>query len=70
VYRRPLCGRFGPWLVAGLCSWELAALTPRSPVPTLTSVCRTRRAVAVLLLAALFHHWMIEETPCSLTNTG
>ncbi len=58
--RRPLFGRHGRVVVAVLCGWELVALTPGCPLPTLSQVVRSHPPVGVLLLGLLAHHWFVE----------
>jgi hypothetical protein len=58
--RRPLFGAHGRKVVAFLCGWELVALVPGSPVPTISNVVDRHRWVGATLLFILGHHWFIE----------
>lgn len=58
--RRPLFGRHGRKVVAGLCGWELVALLPGSPVPTISHTVNERKLLGVALLGMLAHHWYVE----------
>lgn len=60
--RRPLFGRHGGLVVAGLCGYELAALCPRSPFPPLTRIVHRYPPVGFLLVAVLAHHLLLERT--------
>lgn len=60
--RRPLFGRHGHRVVAFFCGWELVALCPGSPVPTLSQVVKRHPSVGVLLLSLLGHHWFVEQS--------
>lgn len=59
MWRRPIPHGI-PIIVAG-CSYELVALIPGSPVPTISTLVRRRRSLGVLLLLALTHHLLLEE---------
>lgn len=59
--RRPLFGRHGRMVVAALCGWELVALAPGSPVPTLSECVKRHPVFGAVLLGALIHHWYLEE---------
>lgn len=66
--RDPLLGPHGRKVVVVLCGWEIAALAPRSPLPTLSRVVQAHPSLGVLLIALLAHHWWVEvpeikETP-------
>lgn len=58
--RRALFGRHGRKVIGGLCGWELVALLPGSPVPTISALVERKRAVGVVLLGLLTHHWFVE----------
>lgn len=58
--RRPVFGPHGRKVVAFLCTWELSALTPGSPIPTVTETVRRVKPFGVLLLGLLAHHWYLE----------
>jgi hypothetical protein len=58
--RRPLFGRHGRKVVAGLCAWELVALVPGSPVPTISHTVSKKKPVGWALLGMLAHHWYLE----------
>lgn len=58
--RRELLGPAGPWVVRLLCGYELVALAPRSPLPTISTVVRRHPPVGVLLLGLLAQHWFLE----------
>lgn len=60
--RRPLFGRHGRTVVALFCGWELVALAPGSPVPTLSECVKRRPWVGALLVGALLHHWYLEQS--------
>lgn len=59
-WRRPMFGRRSPYVVAGFCAWELAALLPGARIPTFTSLIRRYPAGGVALLALLAHHFFVE----------
>lgn len=61
--RNPLFGRHGTLVVAGGCIYEVLALLPGSPLPTLTELCRRHPAVKWALTGALVHHWHLEAIP-------
>lgn len=60
VVRRPAFGRHGNKVIAGLCSWEIIALVPGSPVPTISETVERHRWFGWLLLFLLGHHWYLE----------
>lgn len=60
--RRPVFGRHGPWVVRALCSYELVALLPGSPFPTLTKISDRHRWLKWGLVGVLGHHLFIEVT--------
>ena len=57
---RPIFRNQGSKIVATFCLWELIALTPGSPVPTISATVRKHRIFGVILLAALADHWYLE----------
>lgn len=59
--RQPAFGPHGRKVVAALCGWELAALPPGSPFPTLSSMVKRYPAVGFALLGLLVHHWYLEN---------
>lgn len=58
--RRPLFGRHGRKVVALLCGWELVALFPGSPVPTISHTVEHHKVFGAVLLGLLAHHWFLE----------
>lgn len=60
VVSRPAFGPHGRKVIAGLCGWELAALIPGSPVPTISQTVRSHPTFGWVLLALLGHHWFVE----------
>ncbi len=60
VVRRPALGRHGRKIIAGLCSWEVAALVPGSPLPTISATVRHHPSFGWVLLGLLGHHWFVE----------
>lgn len=60
VARRPPFGRHGRKVVALLCAWELVALIPGSPIPTVSETVDRHPWFGVLLLGLLSHHWYVE----------
>lgn len=60
VLHQPLLGRWGRKVVAGLCTWEVVALVPGSPVPTISATVDRHPWFGLLLLALLTHHWYVE----------
>ncbi|MFZ5863027.1 MAG: hypothetical protein ACOYXR_09335 [Nitrospirota bacterium] len=60
AYRRPLLGRFGPYIVAGVCGYELAALAVDG-VPTVSDMVRRHPLLGVGVLVMLAHHWFVEQ---------
>lgn len=78
-HHRALFGRFGRTVVATLCGYETLAITTGT-VPTITTLVHIYRqndrplpirSLAALgglfILAALGHHWYIENPDCSCT---
>lgn len=59
--RRPAFGPHGRKVVAFLCAWELLALIPGSPIPTVSATVDRRPFVGALLLGLLAHHWFVEQ---------
>ena len=49
-------------VVAGLCAYEVAALSPWTRLPTLTELGRRHPAVKYALEAMLLHHWHLERS--------
>lgn len=49
--------RHGRKVIAFFCGWELLALIPHSPVPTISSVVDVHPWVGWVLLGALGYHW-------------
>lgn len=49
----------GRKIVAGLCTYEVAALFTQ--LPTLSELVRRRRLLGVGLLGLLAHHWFLER---------
>lgn len=60
--RSPLFGRYGHAVVAVGCVYEVLALLPGSPLPTLTELGRRHPAVKWSLTGALVHHWHLERS--------
>lgn len=58
--RRSPLGPYGRKVVAGLCAWEIVALAPKSPVPTISETVDKFPPFGLVLLALLTHHWYIE----------
>ncbi len=58
--RQPLFGRHGKGVVAFFCGWELIALAPGSPVPTLSETVKRAPVVGVVIMGLLAHHWFVE----------
>ena len=65
--RRALLGPLGPWVVRVLCAWELVALMPGSPVPTVSETVDRHPWFGLLLVGLLAHHWFVETVPCPST---
>lgn len=63
LVRRPALGPHGRKVIAGLCTWEIVALLPNSPIPTISATVEKKRVFGVVLLALLGHHWFIEQHP-------
>lgn len=57
---RPAFGPYGHKVVAFLCSWEIAALVPHSPLPTISATVRRFPPFGWILLVLLGHHWFLE----------
>lgn len=60
VATRPVFGRHGKKVVGGLCGWELVALIPGAPIPTLTAIVKKVHPVGFIILGLLAHHWYVE----------
>jgi hypothetical protein len=62
-HRRCILGRHGPLVVTALCAYEIAALTPRSPLWPITKIARRYPPLGVALVLAFGHHllWELEE---------
>lgn len=61
-WRKPIGGRHGKWLIVGGCAYELLSLLAEDPrVPPFTELNRRNRLVGLGLLAALGHHFYIEQ---------
>lgn len=60
VLRRPPFRHHGRKVIAAFCSYELASLVPKSPLPTISEMVRRRPVVGLMLLALLSHHWFLE----------
>lgn len=58
--RRPVLGRHGKPVVAFFCGWELLALTPGSPVPTLSETVKRFPVLGIAIMSLLAHHWFVE----------
>lgn len=58
--RRPLFGPHGRIVVGVFCGWELVALPPGSPVPTISEVVKRHPFFGAVLLSGLIHHWYLE----------
>jgi len=58
--RRSPLGSHGRKVIAFLCAWELLALAPGSPVPTISQTVERYPLFGVLLLSLLAHHWFVE----------
>ena len=56
----PLLGRYGTYVVGGLCGFEIVGLFPGSPSPTISQLVKRHPAVGLMILAALVHHWFLE----------
>lgn len=59
-HRRCIFGRYGSHVVSGLCAYEIAALTPRSPLPPITTFCRRWPPLGWALWLAFGHHLFLE----------
>lgn len=59
--RRPVFGRFGPYVVAAGCGWELVGLVS-GQVPTLSQVVRRWPLVGGVVLGLIAHHWWVEQS--------
>jgi hypothetical protein len=57
---RPIFGPHGRKVVAGLCGWELAALVPGSPIPTVSETVSRFPLFGAALLGLLADHWYLE----------
>jgi hypothetical protein len=44
-----------------MCGWELLALVPGSPIPTISHTVSKYELFGVALLAMLAHHWYVES---------
>lgn len=60
LIRRPAFGRYGNKVVAFFCAWEIAALIPGSPVPTISRAVELHPWFGWVLLVLLGHHWFLE----------
>ena len=60
MVRRALFGRHGRKIIAAFCLWEIVALMPGSPVPTISEVVDDHPGIGLALLAVLAHHWFVE----------
>lgn len=60
-HRRCIFGRHGGAVVASLCAYEIAALTPHSPLPPITRVCRRWPPLGWALWLAVGHHLLLEQ---------
>ncbi len=58
--RRPVFGTHGRRVIAALCVWEITALVPGSPVPTISRTVRQFPPFGWILLGLLGHHWFVE----------
>lgn len=62
MVRRPLLGRHGPFVVTVLCGYEIVALIPGSPLPSITEISQTRfRPLGLLLCVLGLHHFYLED---------
>ena len=66
--RKPLFGRYGRRVVASVCTWEIVALVPSSPVPTVSETVRRFPVFGWTLLALLAHHWYVEQMVAELVS--
>lgn len=57
---RPLFGRAGPYVVAGVCGWEIVGLVS-DRVPTVSELVRRCPVLGVALLGGLAYHWWVEQ---------
>lgn len=60
VVRRPPFGTHGRKVIATLCAWEISALVPGSPVPTISATVKRQPLFGWMLLILLAHHWYVE----------
>lgn len=59
--RRPLFGGYGRRIVAAGCLYEVVALLPSSPVPTISELVKRYPVAGAVIVAALVHHWYFEQ---------
>lgn len=59
--RRPPFGRHGRKVVAFLCAYEVLALIPWTPVPTISELVNRFPVAGAVLLTLLGHHWYLED---------
>lgn len=67
---QPLFRSHGRKVIAFFCAWELVALVPHSPVPTISATVDRHPWFGMLLLAALAHHWFAEASTIEGLVTG
>jgi hypothetical protein len=60
--RRPLFGRHGRKVIAGLCAYEVLALSRLTPLPTLTTISGRLPALKWALTLSLAHHLHLERS--------
>lgn len=60
-YNRPLFGQHGQKVIAVLCAYEVVALHPAVPLPTLSDLVDKHPVLGWCFLAALGHHWFVED---------
>ena len=61
VVRRSPFGRHGRAVVAGCCAYEVAAIAPGSPLPTISELVKRQPVLGVCVLALLAQHWYLED---------
>src|SRR5690606_35762015 len=57
---RPAFSGHGRKVIAFFCGWEILAIIPGSPIPTISEVVDRHPWFGVVLLLALAHHWFLE----------
>ena len=67
-HRRCIAGRYGGHVVTGLCTYEVAALAPGSPLPPITHICRRWPVLGVALWLGFGHHLFWEAVEAITTD--